>query len=386
MRILHLITGLGGGGAERQLCLLAEGLGREGVSQMIVTLIPGGAFRRQLEQEGIETVDLGAARGAVSPGTAWKLRGIVARYRPDVLHGWMYHANLAATLVASAGTARPALVWGIRSSLEALHTYRRLTRYVIRATRWLSARPARIVYNSEASARQHADAGFESRGARVIANGIDMRRFAPQPGGRESVRAGMGLRDDELVIGNAARFDPSKDHPALLRAFAQLSAVIPAARLVLCGNQVDDANPSLVALLAELGIRERVILLGERTDVPEVMRAWDLGLNASVREGFPNMIAECMACGVPCVATGAGDTRTIVGDAGYVTEVGNAAGLQQALLRAAQLPASERVALGHAARARIERVFSAGRMIQEYLELYAGIPKPTHAALAKRGN
>jgi glycosyltransferase involved in cell wall biosynthesis len=298
----------------------------------------------------------------------------------------MYHPNLAATLVASVGTARPALVWGIRSSLEAPYTYRRLTRLVIGANRWLSARPSRIVYNSEASARQHAEAGFESRGARVIANGIDVQRFAPLPGVRARVRASLGLRDDELVVGNAARFDPSKDHAALLRAFAQLSAIMPAARLVLCGSQVDESNPALVALMAELGIRERVVLLGERTDVPDVMRAWDLGLNASVREGFPNMIAECMACGVPCVATGAGDTREIVGDAGYVAGAGDAAGLRQALLRAAELPASERETLGRAARARIERRFSAGRMIREYLELYAGIAKPARAGQAGQGS
>jgi glycosyltransferase involved in cell wall biosynthesis len=138
-------------------------------------------------------------------------------------------------------------------------------------------------------------------------------------------------------------------------------------------------------MLTELGVRERVILLGERSDVPDVMRAWDIGLNTSVREGFPNMIAECMACGVPCIATAAGDTRAIVGDAGFVAETGDTEGLWQALHRAARLPAGERETLGRAARARIEREYSAGRMIQEYLELYAGISRPAGAAQSGPG-
>lgn len=370
MRILHLISGLGIGGAERQLCLLSRRLVRGGVKQQVVAMTAGGWNRHELESNGIGVIEMGVSRGAASLRAIWELRQLITQSAPDILHSWMYHANLAATIATLGAPVRPTLIWAIRSSLESSHTYKRLTRLVIEANKWCSGLPARIVFNSRSSANQHANDGFDMHGQLIIANGIDVDKFSPSPRMRAVIRTGLGLREDQFVVGNAARLDPSKNHPALLEAFARFADKVPSACLIMCGDQVNDSNGALVASLLELKIRDRVILLGERTDVADVMASWDVGISSSIREGFPNMIAECMACGVPCVATDVGDSSDIVGDTGFVVPAGNSDSLAQGLDRVSVLTSSGRQSLGLAARARIERLYSVDQMTQRYLDLY----------------
>lgn len=371
MRILHLISGLGIGGAERQLCLLSAKLARRGIRQQVVAMTTGGRNRHELESSGIDVIELGVSRGAVSLRAIWELRQLITQSAPDIVHSWMYHANLAATIATLGVPGRPTLIWAIRSSLESSHTYKRLTRLVIEANKWCSGLPARIVFNSRSSALQHANNGFDMHGQLTIANGIDVDKFSPSPRMRGAIRASLGLREDQFVVGNAARLDPSKDHPALLAAFAQFAGKVLSACLIMCGDHVNDSNGALVTSLHKLKIRDRVILLGERTDMADVMASWDVGLSSSIREGFPNMIAECMACGVPCVTTDVGDSSDIVGDTGFVVPAGNIDSLAQGLDRASALTPSARQSLGLAARARIEQLYSVDQMIQRYLDLYA---------------
>ena len=132
-----------------------------------------------------------------------------------------------------------------------------------------------------------------------------------------------------------ARYNPQKDHVNLFEALAKLSNNGNEYQCVLVGREVDNNNSILTAALIDKGITKYVKLLGASDDVPEIMSAIDIHvLSSSAGEAFPNVLAEAMASGTPCVATDVGDSSFIVGDTGWIIEPRNSQLLYEALVMA----------------------------------------------------
>jgi glycosyltransferase involved in cell wall biosynthesis len=126
-------------------------------------------------------------------------------------------------------------------------------------------------------------------------------------------------------------------------------------------------------------------MLGRRDDVPQLWAASDLGVLSSVSEGFPNVVAEAMACATPCVVTDVGDARRIVGETGLVVPPGNPEALAAAMCELlARGPAPLRD-LGASARERVRREYGLDRMVDAYEELYESLTSPARAAPGVRG-
>jgi glycosyltransferase involved in cell wall biosynthesis len=311
MRVAHLISSIEAGGAEHALCTLVEETRAAGVRHTVVSMLPGSLHAR-LERAGAAVIVLNARRG---PGGALALAAVARALRsarPDLVHGWMYHANIAASVIALAGRVRAPVVWGIRQSADDISLDRRSTRLVIRAGAAVSAHPGAIAYNSEQAAQTHERLGYARKRRIVIPNGIDCRRFQPCQGARERLCAELGLPRDVLLIGRVARYASMKDYPTLLRAFAMVLATHPGARLVLAGQGVAGDNRELVQLCRDLGCSANVHLLGPREDVEMLYCAFDVLVSSSkANEGFPNTVAEALACGTPVVSTSVGDPALI---------------------------------------------------------------------------
>jgi glycosyltransferase involved in cell wall biosynthesis len=149
-------------------------------------------------------------------------------------------------------------------------------------------------------------------------------------------------------------------------------AISDRSHVVLVGTGMDDSNQELMDLLDGHPWRARTHLLGRRSDVAGVMSAFDLNVLPSVAEAFPNVLAEAMACGTPCVATDTGDSALIVGDTGWVVPPRNSARLAEALTEA--IGSLEDAAATHhrkeAARARISERFSLDRMVDAYADVW----------------
>jgi glycosyltransferase involved in cell wall biosynthesis len=263
------------------------------------------------------------------------------------------------------------VVWNVRQSLADLTNERWLTRWVIRANAWLSARPSAIIYNSHTSARQHEAFGFAASLTRIIPNGFDTNLFHPDASARANVRRELGLGDDVVLIGLIGRYHPMKDHRMFLRAAALLAQGCPDVRFLLAGADVDAANPALATMIAESGIGDRVSLLGERDDTPRLNAALDIAGSASAwAEGFSNVVGEAMSCGVPCVVTDVGDSARIVGDTGIVVAPRDPQALANAWRRLISLGLEGRRALGARARQRVIDQFSLGAVVRQYEDLY----------------
>ncbi|HVX40282.1 MAG TPA: glycosyltransferase [Gemmatimonadaceae bacterium] len=364
LRVCHVITGLETGGAEMMLAKLCERLDRQRVESSVISLRSGGALASRIREAGVQVTELGfspgSLRGLLGVGA---LRRALASVHPHVVQSWMYHANVAASVVSG----RTPLLWNIRQTLYDLNREKPLTRATIRSSAILSSRPHVIVYNSALSARQHAALGIRPDKTRVIANGFDVERFRPDPAARASVREELGLDRDALLVGLVARLHPMKNHALFLRAAAAVAARVPNAHFVLVG---DGAMTPQLESLSGTPLPDRVHALGRRADLERLTSALDIACSTSSwGEGFSNALGEALACGVPVVSTDVGDAREIVGPCGAIVPPDDVAAFAAALVALLRDTESRR-RLGDAARTRLVDRYSIAAIAEEYTTLY----------------
>jgi len=385
VRVAHLVPDLAVGGAETALVRLLEGLDRARFASLVVTLRDGGPLVARARAAGASIVSLGMRTRVPSPLTVARLRGALRRFAPDVLQGWMYHGNLAAWVGARLLPVRPAVAWNVRQSLASSAHERDTTRLVIRANVLLSRQVERVVYNARSSAEQHAARGFDASRAEVIPNGFDPERFRPDPPAREALRAALGLAPGALLAGMVARVHPVKRHDLFLAAIAAAARDGLDVHAVVAGSGAEAGSGEIARLVAEAGVAARVHLLGERADVERILPALDVLVSASGwAEGFPNVLGEAMACGVPCLVSDTGDCAEIVGDAGVIVPPGDGARLAAALAEILRRPAEERTRTGERGRARVLASFTLERCVERYARLYASLAARGAAAAAGR--
>lgn len=367
--VIHIITGLATGGAERALYNLLNGGLAERFNNHIISLIDEGTMGQHIRALGVPVTTLGMRRGRPLLSGLIKLRRVAREFRPDLIQGWMYHGNLAATLMRILAPGHPALVWNVRHSLYDLGHERPMTRQVIRANQVFSFFPDVILYNSQLSRKQHEAFGFSSKNGQIIPNGIDVQRFCFSSDVCKRVRSELGVPVEAQVVGHVARLHPMKDHPAFLRAAASLAPRYPEVHFLLSGRSVSLEDKTLEQLIPSQ-VRDRFHLLGERSDVSDLMCAMDIFCQSSWSEAFPNVLGEAMASGVPCVATDVGDSATVIGDTGVVIPPRDveelAAGIESLLTKSLE----ERRMMGANARGRINANYTLGTIVEQYAALY----------------
>jgi glycosyltransferase involved in cell wall biosynthesis len=316
MDVLFLIRSLDPGGAQRQLITLAEGLAGRGWNVMVATFYSGGVFESELAAAGVPVISLDKRGRFDLLGSGFRLLRLIRRFRPAVLHTYGDGPNLAAAAVRIfAPTAR--LVWGIRSAFMDLSRYDRMWRVAAALQRFLSRLPHLVIVNSEAGRRMLLAAGYPEATVAVVPNGIDMSRYVIDPGGGKRFRRAVGLRDDEVVVGMVARYDPMKDHPTFLRAATLIRRSVVNARFLCAGDGLDsDYGRALQQEAARLGLGPHMLWLPSRDDLSDLYNGLDLLVSSSYGEGFPNVLAEAMACGTAVVATDVGDSARIISNHG----------------------------------------------------------------------
>ncbi|MGC4094748.1 MAG: glycosyltransferase [Polyangiaceae bacterium] len=360
--IMHVITGLMMGGAEQMLHKQLSLIDRGTFDTTVVSLTDMGILGDAIQSLGVPVHALGMGRGIPDPRAVLRLARLIQRTRPSIVQTWLPHADLIGTL-ASRLPRPPRLAWNVRGSEMDFSKYRPTTRWSIKCLGRLSRIPDLVVSNSEAGRVAYENYGYKPRRWAVIPNGFDLDRFHPDRTKRDRTRAQLGIPADAFVIALVARFDPMKDHATALAALR----LFPEAHLVAIGKDVVPTNPELAA--PDLG--GRLHLLGPRRDVEELLPAFDIAtLSSAFGEGFPNVLGEAMACGLPCVGTDVGDNRAVIGDTGLVVPPRNPAALAQAWRELAQAAPERRASLGDAARARVVAHWSLPAIVRAYEDTY----------------
>jgi glycosyltransferase involved in cell wall biosynthesis len=383
MRVMHVITGLSTGGAETMLLKLLSAASQR-MEHVVVSLGDEGTIGPRIAALGLPVHCLGLKRNAPNPFRALSILPLAHRIAPQLIQGWMYHGNLMASLAAVAlrKTAprnvlgQKPVLWNIRQTVYDLRRERWLTAKLIRQGARLSSGPAAIIYNSQTSASQHEELGYRAEKRVIIPNGFDCQVLRPDEAARKAVRAELGITDDTVLVGLVARYHPMKDHVGFLKAAALVVQSHPQTRFVLVGAGVSSTQPELAEGIQQNELGDRVILLRERSDIPRLNNAFDIGCSASAwGEGFSNSIGEAMACGVPCAVTNVGDSAYIVADTGFVAPPRASEALAEAIGRLIEIGQPGRQQIGAKARKRIETEFSLSAIVEKYESLYLAICK-----------
>ena len=212
---------------------------------------------------------------------------------------------------------------------------------------------------------------YRRHGIRTIPNGFDLARFRPDSQAREEIRAELGVSPSTVVVGHVGRYHPVKDHPTLLRAANEVLDQVSDVCFVLCGWEVEPSNPELRPLAEPLG--DRLMMLGQRADVPRMLNAFDLAVSSSSSEALSLAIGEAMATGVPVVATRCGDAAELIADTGEIVPIGDPTALADAIVAMIKMDPAERRELGRRARARISSRYSLDGMAERYQGVWAEV-------------
>lgn len=365
MRLTFIITGLGIGGAERQICDLADNFANTGHKVLIISLTGDALFLPS--HPDIRVVQLCMKRSLFDLIKAYvKARRVIYLFRPEVVHCHMFHAIIFTRLLR--------LIVPIPILISTTHCIKekwRLSALAYRLTDRLSDLSTNV---SEAALKEFVNKGAWKRECSImIMNGIDTNHFHFNVDNRNEKRTELGIHEDTSLLLAVGRLVEEKDYPNLLRSFSMLRKDIENVKLAIIGKGKLLAN--LIILASELDISEHVFFLGEIQDVDVWMSATDLFVLSSEFEGFGLVVAEAMACERMVVSTDCGAVREIIREFGTIVKPSNSEALYFAIKQALICPLEEKVRKGILARNFIINSYSISIIAKRWLSLYQTMQK-----------
>ncbi len=371
--ILHVVTSLFAGGAQMMLFKLLGAPWGDNFRPVVISLMGKDDLGDEIESMGVPVFTMGMVRGRPTPASFFNLVRTMRRIGPDLIQGWMYHGNFAASLAARFLKVKTPVLWNIRQSVYGFEAEKRLTAFLIRFGAYLSGSTAGIVYNSIVGAEHHESLGYPVKKRIYISNGFDCEKFRPLRSARGSLVKELKLDGEEILVGFVSRYHPMKDHGNFLRAASILGRKADRVHFVLVGREMTMENGELTSMVKNTGIPERIHLMGFRRDIPEITAGLDIATTSSFTEASPNVIGEAMASGVPCVVTDVGDSRDLVGDTGRVVPPKDPEALAAGWLELVEMGGEGRKRLGAAARERIVERFSIAAVAEQYRRTYTEV-------------
>jgi len=366
-KIVHIIVGLNSGGAEAVLYRLITS-DTFNIHEVIV-LTNKGFYGDKLIKFGIKLHILNASIGVESLVALYKY---MENINPDIVQTWMFHANLIGGLVAKlAGIKR--IFWGIHAANIKLLPVK--TRFIVRLSALLSyVIPTKIICCGTQAKQVMSDNLYCKSKLSVIYNGYDTDVFSPFCNTVDRNKLVRDIHKNSCLIGFVSRWDVYKDVPNLLSA---LKVVVDHGIKVKClfaGEGLNDNNSELYNLIESQGLSEYVVLLGTINDIPDLMRTIDICLLSSISEAFPNVLAESMACGTPCITTDVGDAEVIVGETGWLVPHSNHTELANAVIDAVSKMKDKQkwIQRRKESRERIVNNFSINKMVNNYVKMWGG--------------
>tara|TARA_Y100000768_G_scaffold383254_1_gene365062 strand:+ start:208 stop:1329 length:1122 start_codon:yes stop_codon:yes gene_type:complete len=361
--VAHIITGLNQGGAEKLLYDLVRLRDKNKFNYHIISLSSKGYYGKKFEEIGIPIycLNMNFKNFPKILFQFFKEYKRQHRPRPDIIHSWMYHANLFGSILSK--LINVPIIWSIHHASPFNNSLK--TKFIVILNIIVSyLSPTRIVYCSNYAYKTHSPIGFKKKIQSIICNGIDTDYFACDNnlGNKEKIR-----------IGFVGRWDPIKNHKLFIKVVSDLLNEDNNLEIMMAGQQINDKNEDLLESLNENAVKEKIKLLGECDDIVSFFCNLDILVSCSFEESFGLVIAEAMACGTLCVVTDTGMSSTIVGNTGIVVPINDRKSLRNGILKLIRLDERKKIELSSLARKRILEMFDIDKMTTDYQNLYIEI-------------
>lgn len=352
MNILYVITGLGLGGAEKVVCDLADQMAGKGHEVKIAYLTGDKVISPQ--SPNIEVIYLGLNGINSFVSASLKYHQLLKKFRPDIVHSHMVHANIFSRLNRLNNNI-PKLICTAHNSNEG----GKFRMIAYRLTNFLSDFNSNV--SQEATESLISKGAFNYKNLTTVYNGIDLSKFKIFK---------TNKTNDEIMILSVGRFNEQKDYPNLFKAIKTLkdNSLIEKFKFYIAGD--GELRPKLEKLIKDLDILDKIVLLGKRSDIPELLNQADFFVLSSRHEGLPTVVIEAMACETFVIATDCGGSAEILGETGILVPIQNSEALAQAIQQAVNLTQEQIMDNNLRARKRIEELFSLEKSVEKWLEIY----------------
>ncbi len=364
MRIVHIITSLGDGGAENTLYKICK-YDNKNIHSVISLKGPGKYFSL-LNKLGIKVYCLNLKFYSIYK--FFSLLNLLQYLKPDIVQTWLVHADLIGGIAARLLGIKK-IIWNVRYSNFKIGKAKFLTIFFVKLLSVLSFLiPKLIIIVSKKAKKIYAIKGYDSKKLKFIPNGYDLSILRSNKIHRKIFRKKIKIKKKLPIIGNVARYDPKKDHSNLLNALSIIRSKNIDFLCCLFGSNINRNNLKLVSEIKKLDLSKHIKLLGQNNNISKVMNGLDVYIqSSSYGEGFPNVVAESMACGIPCVVTDVGDSSFIVNKTGWLVPPNNSIKLAKAIEEALyELRTEKWKKRSNKARLRIKKKFDISKMLKSY--------------------
>ncbi len=319
-RLMIIIRSLATGGAELQLLELLERFDHGKFDVTLVLLYDqGDLVARARRIPGVRLVTIGKRNRWDIWRPVMRLLSTVHHLRPEIIYGIMVDGLLVAQFLRFAASGAAVACRIGNSDKVANGDADWLGKLLFRIGAYCSRFADYAIFNSEAGHDFYFRSGYRPKRWAIIRNGVDLVRFSPDPTSGRSFRDELSIGPGQQLVGIVGRLKPIKDHATFLRAAAIVLASRPQVVFLCVGAGLKGHETALRNLSSELRIARSVIWHGLQPRLPAIYNAMDICVISSVSEGCPNVIAEAMACGTPCVSTAVGDAQWMLRSVGIVT-------------------------------------------------------------------
>ncbi len=362
IKVLHIITGLGPGGA--QSCLLSILKNKDkNISHGVISLGRGDIYEEKIKNLTEFYVKCPISFSPKFFLQIYNVYKAIKLFSPNIIQTWLYHSDLIGTIVYMFLKNKPKLVWTIRCSDMAGRYDKGMNFLFLKLLSILSFLPEKIIYNSKSGIKSHQARGYKKEKSTLIYNGVNTKIFKKIK--NNNFREKLGVNKNIFLFGLIARDDPIKGHEDFLKAISLVSN----SHGILVGDGITSSD-RIRNKIDMLNISHKVSLFEQNDDIQNIMSSLDALVSASYSEGFPTVIAEAMSCETPIIATNAGDSSEIIGKLDAIYKAGNHIELSNKMKIFTRNTEIIRKKIGKDLRERVKTHFTSEIMHNRYNQTY----------------
>jgi glycosyltransferase involved in cell wall biosynthesis len=307
LKILHIITGLKTGGAEKQLFELVTN--SPNFEHVIISLTTKDYYGELLQEKMLKVYEIKLSRWNFFKNLKL-LSKTIKKENPEIVQTWMEHSNLIGGLVSYLSSFKN-IIWCVRTSGEIIKDNYFYIPLIIINSITSYFLPKKIIFNSKNVMNSNYYFFYKNKEKMFIPNGINLNNK------NKSIISGK--KSKKVKIGVVARWGKEKGHKTLFKAIEKLPKNIKSQLIItLAGRDMNSKNIDLIKLIEKYQLENLITLLGFKKEIFPIIRKQDFIILPSYSEGFSNVLLESMFCGVPCIATDVGDSKFIINKFGWI--------------------------------------------------------------------